>query len=249
MNITKSFLFIIFLLGSTSSLASISFMVHVERDGDVYANSGDWTTSRRHEGMKLRLNKSYPGVSVEYMCHLEGIGDVNKSEGEYCGTKDESRRLEAFSIKLKGANAGNYSVRYQCDSEFSQWRRNRGKNRVYKDGELCGVKGKKAELVGIRVWITDASSPIPSVKHKSKPSKSQYNVSKTVRFDCVDNKGSRAGSVDITGQAANCALAQEAINKEISRRGGDACYLSGNAITRYKRTKAKQNITYGICSD
>ena len=41
-------------------------------------------------------------------------------EGAPCGTQGESRRLEAFGIRLRGEGARLYTVRYWCKVEGMQ---------------------------------------------------------------------------------------------------------------------------------
>lgn len=57
--------------------------------------------SRRIEGISIRCLKNTTGMKLNYQGHCQGIGDTPVcSEGRFCGTRGESRRLEAFRIWL-----------------------------------------------------------------------------------------------------------------------------------------------------
>ena len=41
-------------------------------------------------------------LSLSYLCHLQGIGDRTVNEGQFCGTRAQSRRMEGVNIKITG---------------------------------------------------------------------------------------------------------------------------------------------------
>lgn len=79
--------------------------------------------------------------------HLEGIGDVFCNNGIWCGTKGESRRLEAFSIFVEADKKIHGRLRYMCHLEGigdTDW--------MY-DGDMCGTKGQSRRLEGFAIKI------------------------------------------------------------------------------------------------
>lgn len=57
--------------------------------------------SRRVEGLSIRCLKNTTGLKLMYQGHCQGIGDTAVcSEGQFCGTRGESKRLEAFRMWL-----------------------------------------------------------------------------------------------------------------------------------------------------
>lgn len=55
--------------------------------------------SRRMEGFSIKLTKNPNYYKVYYQGHCQGIGDTKTcSEGQFCGTRGESKRLEAIRI-------------------------------------------------------------------------------------------------------------------------------------------------------
>lgn len=57
------------------------------------------------EGIALRVENGPPGVGIRYKVHMAGHGDSSFCyDGQYCGTKGESRRIEAIYVELTGIN-------------------------------------------------------------------------------------------------------------------------------------------------
>lgn len=58
--------------------------------------------SRRLEGFSIRCTRNTTGKKLYYQGHVQGIGNTAVcSEGEYCGTRGQSKRLEALRIEFK----------------------------------------------------------------------------------------------------------------------------------------------------
>lgn len=70
--------------------------------GIVHGNKtviGTTGKSRRMEGIAIKCVKNTTGKKLKYQGHRQTYGDTKVcSEGEYCGTRGESKRLEAIRI-------------------------------------------------------------------------------------------------------------------------------------------------------
>ncbi|AKB82714.1 putative surface protein, responsible for cell interaction [Methanosarcina barkeri 3] len=82
------------------------------------------------------------------MAHLENIGDVQwVTEGNFVGTRGQSRRLEGFAIKLTGKLAPQFTVQYMAHLQGI------GDSGWFSDGEFCGTRGQSRRVEGIRVRV------------------------------------------------------------------------------------------------
>lgn len=70
--------------------------------GIVHGNKtviGTTGESRRIEGISIKCTKNNTGKKLKYQVHCQTYGDTKIcSEGEFCGTRGESKRLEAIRI-------------------------------------------------------------------------------------------------------------------------------------------------------
>jgi uncharacterized protein YjdB len=131
---------------------NLDVLVHLENIGDQnYVNdvwAGTAGESRRLEGFQIDIVNQVPGVSCEYMAHLQDSGDTPwVQEGAYVGTRGQSRRLEGFAIKLKGPQAGQYSVRYKAHLQDT------GNTAWCADGAFCGTRGQSRRVEAMLVEI------------------------------------------------------------------------------------------------
>lgn len=132
-------------------------LVHLQNFGDRRFRDGNWagTTgqSLRLEGLQILRVDLPRDTELEYSCHLQDIGDVTVSRasssqaGGFCGTRGQSRRLEAFSIKVVGRRADKYDVYYECHLQDI------GDVGPFKNGALCGTTGQSRRLEALRIWI------------------------------------------------------------------------------------------------
>ena len=86
----------------------LEIVVHLQKIGDkpycniVHGNNiviGTTGESRRMEGISIRCTKNTTGLTLKYQGHRQTYGDTKIcSDGEYCGTRGESKRLEAIRI-------------------------------------------------------------------------------------------------------------------------------------------------------
>ena len=82
------------------------------------------------------------------MAHLQGTGDaLFVNEGEFIGTRGQSRRLEGFAIELTGPSAANYDVIYMAHLAGT------GDTGFFQNGQVCGTRGQSRQVEGILVRI------------------------------------------------------------------------------------------------
>ncbi|RKI44839.1 hypothetical protein D7X55_38065 [Corallococcus sp. AB049A] len=125
--------------------------VHSEDLGNQSSRRATWlpTQPKRIEQFEFHLKRPMKAVQLEYQCHLQDLGDSGwLLEGTPCGTQGESRRLEAFGIRLRGEGAHLYTVRYWCKVEGME--RPMG---PLTDGAMCGTTGESRKLLGMQVEL------------------------------------------------------------------------------------------------
>ncbi|RKI01124.1 hypothetical protein D7Y15_36555 [Corallococcus sp. AB030] len=125
--------------------------VHSEDIGNQSSSRATWlpTQPKRIEQFEFHLKRPMKAVQLEYQCHLQDTGDSGwLPEGTPCGTQGESRRLEAFGIRLRGEGAHLYTVRYWCKVEGME--RPLG---PLTDGAMCGTTGEGRKLLGMQVEL------------------------------------------------------------------------------------------------
>jgi hypothetical protein len=59
--------------------------------------------SLRIEGLAFKLAGTCASqYTIEYQCHISGYGDSGvMSDGEFCGTRGQSRRIEAVLVNIR----------------------------------------------------------------------------------------------------------------------------------------------------
>ena len=82
------------------------------------------------------------------MAHLQDFGDTPWiSEGQFVGTRGQSRRLEGFAIRLVGPAAPKYAVLYMAHIQ------DMGDTVFCQDAEFCGTRGQSRRLEGMLVRV------------------------------------------------------------------------------------------------
>lgn len=138
--------------GSASGTIALDVLVHIGGIGDRTFSDREFAgtigESRALEGMEIRFRQPIPGLGIRYMGHLQNTGDTPwVGEGEYVGSRRESRRLEGFAIELTGPEADRYEIQYQ--GHFAGY----GNSNIIKNGEFCGLRGDGLQLEALKVWI------------------------------------------------------------------------------------------------
>jgi uncharacterized protein YjdB len=86
---------------------------------------------------------------MQYMAHLEGIGDVPfVNEGQFIGTRGQSRRLEGFAIRLTEPAAAKFDVVYMAHLQGT------GDTGFFQNGQFCGTRGQSRRVEGILVRVS-----------------------------------------------------------------------------------------------
>ena len=151
---------------------SIHYQSHVQTygwqgwvsDGGLSGTSGE---AKRLEGIKITLsNKDYSG-SIRYTTHVQTYGwqgDVNnpntwKKEGEMAGTSGESKRLEAFCLKLTGDLEKHYDVYYRTHVQHFGWLG------WAKNGEKCGTTGFSYRMEALQIVLVKKGSKAPAANY------------------------------------------------------------------------------------
>ena len=72
------------------------------------------------------------------------------------GTRNQSKRLDGFAIRLTGANAATSHVHYMAHLEKT------GDTAWFSDGAFCGTRGESLDVQSITVYVTQAlAEPAP----------------------------------------------------------------------------------------
>jgi hypothetical protein len=80
---------------------------------------------------------------------LAGIGDVPfVNEGQFVGTRGQSRQLEGFAIVLTQAAAANFDVVYMAHLQGT------GDTAFFQNGQFCGTRGESRRVEGILVRVS-----------------------------------------------------------------------------------------------
>ena len=91
-------------------------------------------------------------------------GDVNnpntwKKEGEMAGTSGESKRLEAFCLKLTGDLEKHYDVYYRTHVQHFGWLG------WAKNGEKCGTTGFSYRMEALQIVLVKKGSKAPAANY------------------------------------------------------------------------------------
>jgi hydrophobic W protein len=78
--------------------------------------------------------------------HLEGIGDIACRDGNWCGTRGESRRLEGFALRLID-HPGDIRLEYRCGTS------GRADGGWLQEGQFCGTRGQSKALASFAVRL------------------------------------------------------------------------------------------------
>jgi len=122
--------------------------VHLQSKGDRDHKFDAWAGTkgedRRLEGFQIKDISG--GLKLEYMAHIQSLGDTAWTSG-FVGTKDQSKHLEGFAIRIKGPNPAGFSVRYRAHIQTQ------GDTGWYENGNFCGTKGQKRRIEAMYVSI------------------------------------------------------------------------------------------------
>jgi len=131
---------------------SIRGIVHVQNRGDLQLADSTWAGTKgqslRLEGFEMHFSPAVEGLGLEYMCHLQDVGDQPwVPGGSFCGTRNQSRRLEGLAIRLTGPRAADYDVYYACHLQ------DLGDQPATRNGGFSGTRGQSRRLEALVVWV------------------------------------------------------------------------------------------------
>jgi hypothetical protein len=118
----------------------LDITVHIQDYGDQRGTDGQWIgtkgQSKRLELINIKKLSGPDNVNIQYYCHIQDFGDTGWiPEGQDCGTRGRSLRLEGFAVLLTGDGAQNYKLSYQCHLQ------DRGDSGFFMSPEYCGTRG------------------------------------------------------------------------------------------------------------
>lgn len=198
--------------------SEISFFGYVGGMGEVTASSngavlGTTGQSMRLEGIGINLDQSSGEVwngTIQYRTHCQSLGWTDWSEqGEYSGTRDEDKRMEAIQIKLTGELAGYYDIYYRTHVQsygWLGWTRN---------GSIAGTTGISHRIEAVQIQLIAKNDKAPAMNETS------YRT--VVKVPAQSGYGLETiGSYSMSGNVKN------QLNKAISNFTG-----SGNRVGFY----------------
>jgi hypothetical protein len=92
-----------------------------------------------------------PGPQLHMVVHLQNLGTVGCASPNWCGTKGESRRLEAFSIRLSPPVPG-LTAKYFCHVQDI------GDTGWLDEGQFCGTQGQGKRIEGFAIRLEGAQA-------------------------------------------------------------------------------------------
>lgn len=127
-------------------------LVHMANVGDVSFSDSNFGGSKGRssalEGFQLSLRPYTGQLSIEYMCHAANVGDMPwVSNGQFQGSRGQSRRIEGIAVRLSGPQAHMYNVRYMVHMA------GKGDSAWVSNGTYCGSKGESRAIEGIHVVV------------------------------------------------------------------------------------------------
>jgi|GEM_PF-4365700 len=140
---------------NTSNLSShgLSLSVYLDGLGEVSCDDDGWCgtigESRRLEGFRIKRLNIGGNIELLYMANIEGEDTAWLNEGQFCGSREEDKKLQGFAVRLEGADEDMYDVLYQAHES------GKGDSRIFKNGEFAGTRGGYGQIEAMRVWIVE----------------------------------------------------------------------------------------------
>jgi hypothetical protein len=95
--------------------SGVSLIGHIERTGNVVAGDGQTlgnpSTNLRLEGFQVMWPDMPNGIGLSYSVTMEGVGPIpSVSLGNFCGSRNEARRVTEVTFSLTGPQASQYQL-------------------------------------------------------------------------------------------------------------------------------------------
>ncbi len=134
----------------------LNITAHIQSAGDLPGREGTWVgtkgAGKRLEGFSATIEAQKQILEIEYMCHIQGFGDTTWLQSEqFCGTRNEGRRIEGLAFRLKGSMASKFDVQYQCHLQGI------GDTETKSNGDFCGTAGEQRRLEAFKVSVIPKS--------------------------------------------------------------------------------------------
>ena len=176
----------------------VNFSAHVQRrigtddEADIAATvSDDGIISLGTHGQSRRVEKftlnGLDADSVEMTAHVqkrvdhpEDVADltqvVNEDGSISIGTEHQSRRIEAFSMNLKGDLAEKYDVYYRVHAQNYGWLG------WAKNGEIAGTSGHSFRLEGIEIIFVEKGTEFDESQYVKTPEEGDRGYSEKAAY-------------------------------------------------------------------
>ena len=176
----------------------VNFSAHVQRrigtddEADIAATvSDDGIISLGTHGQSRRVEKitlnGLDADSVEMTAHVqkrvdhpEDVADltqvVNEDGSISIGTEHQSRRIEAFSMNLKGDLAEQYDVYYRVHAQNYGWLG------WAKNGEIAGTSGHSFRLEGIEIIFVEKGTEFDESQYVKTPEEGDRGYSEKAAY-------------------------------------------------------------------
>ena len=144
----------------------VEYMVHLAREGDsefiLQPELAGYPDRLYVQGIQLRAASGSKPFGLRYRAHLGGSGDTpwyympsgGTAVGPFCGTRGQSRQLQAIWIEVTGIAADDLDVYYSANLHQT------GPTGWFRNGQMCGTIGESRAIHSIRVFV--AERPIES---------------------------------------------------------------------------------------
>jgi len=125
------------------------------RFSSYYQNYEGW-------GIDLPVNivlRQQSAIRLRGVAHIQDIGDVSFQDGEFVGSRGQSRRLEGFSIQMPD-QALSLGIQYMAHVQ------NVGDTSWFNGGQFVGSSGQSLRLEGFAIQLTGSEAANHNVLYK-----------------------------------------------------------------------------------
>lgn len=150
----------------TGGVADYAAVAHIQNKGNVDFTTnganyiGTMGEALRIEALTITEFTAPDGadLGIKYRTHIQNIGWQGwKAQGELSGTQGESKRLEALSIELTGADADAYDVYYRTHVQNIGW------TGWAKNGQDCGSAGFGYRMEAMQIMVVPKDGTAPGI--------------------------------------------------------------------------------------
>ena len=154
-----------------SPAPSISYQTQVQNigwqtpsyNGETAGTSGQGLRAEALKISLVNLPQNLAGSHVQYQSYIQGIGWQNTiaTDGTMSGTQVQSKRLEAFRLKLTGAISQQFDIYYRVHAQNIGWMA------WTKDWQTAGTTEMSYRLEAVQIQLVKKGDPAPSTPGSS----------------------------------------------------------------------------------